>query len=69
MTELEKEWQSIDRAIGYIQGFMPSVWAMCDLQPMDSEAVSAEAVGEYEQVVSSLTCSVGRVRELMEVAS
>lgn len=66
MKEIEKEWQSIDRAIGYVEGFIPAVWAMNTMD--EHNMVAAETVGEFEDVVHSLACSVARVRELMDAA-
>ena len=65
MSEIEKCWQAIDRGIGYVQGFMPSIWALSTV--CDREIVAAESIGEFDQVVGDLACSLARLRELMEV--
>ena len=65
MSEVEKCWQAIDRGIGYVQGFMPTIWVLMNI--CDREIVDAESIGEFEQVVGDLACSLARVRELMEV--
>lgn len=65
MSEVEKCWQAIDRGIGYVQGFIPSIWALSTA--CDREIVDAESIGEFDQVVSDLACSLARVRELTEV--
>ena len=65
MSELEREWQAIDRAIGYVQGFIPAIWAMSTVD--EREVVPAESIGEFEEAVRGLACSTARVRELTEV--
>lgn len=65
MTEIEKSWQAIDRAIGFIQGFVPAVWAMSAAD--EREVVSVESIGAYEEVVADLAVSLARVRELTGV--
>ncbi|MBR2684055.1 MAG: hypothetical protein IKE22_12410 [Atopobiaceae bacterium] len=65
MTELEKKWQAIDRAIGYIQGFVPAIWAMSTVD--EREIIAAESIGAYEEVVADLAVSLARVRELTGV--
>ena len=62
MNELEKQWQAIDRAIGYVKGFMPAIWAMSTAD--DREVVAAESIAELEQVVDDLMVATARVREL-----
>ena len=68
MTELEKVWQDIDRAIGYIQGFLPTVWALTEVQTSgcSRDIVTAEAIGEYDDVVKGLATQTARLRELYE---
>lgn len=66
MTKLQKQWQTIDRSIGYIQGFIPAIWALEEAQG-ERELVPAESVGTFEDVVGELVSAVARVRELTEV--
>lgn len=66
MTDLQKAWQTIDRSIGYIQGFIPAIWALDSMQG-ERELVPTESVGAFEDVVSELAVAAARVRELTEV--
>jgi hypothetical protein len=67
MTELEKLWQDIDRAIGYIKGFMPTIYALDEVQTSDlsHDIVSIESIIEYENVVKDLATQTARLRELV----
>lgn len=62
--ELERQWQAIDRGIGYVKGFMPAIWALGTLD--ERELVTAESIADLEQVVDDLMVSLARVRELEE---
>lgn len=64
MTEVDKCWQNLDRAMGYIQGFIPSIWAMSTMD--EREVVTAESICEFEQVVSGMAVDLARVREIGE---
>lgn len=66
MTELQKAWQTIDRSIGYIQGFVPVIWALDAVQG-ERELIAAESIGAFDDVVSELATAIARARELTEV--
>lgn len=65
MSETDELWQEIDRAVGYLQGFMPALWAM--LTCCTREVVSDESVVELERVVGDIATATARMRELTEV--
>jgi len=67
MTEIEQCWQDIDRAIGYIRGFMPAIYALAEVQTSDlpHDIVSIESIIECENAVKDLATKTARLRELV----
>lgn len=63
MTEIDNIIERVNRAIGWLQGFSPAIWAMNTVQ--EREVVGSAVVGEYDKIVSDLSQGVARGFQLL----